>query len=52
MDKGAWQATVHGVAKSRKPLSNYHSLTEYRLNLEHHDESVSCSVMSNPFATP
>ena len=28
MDGGAWQATVHGVAKSRTPLSNFtHSLT-------------------------
>ena len=24
MDKGAWQATVHGVAKSRTHLSNQH----------------------------
>ena len=23
MDKGAWQATVHGVAKSQTRLSNY-----------------------------
>ena len=23
-DRGAWQATVHGVAKSRTPLSNFH----------------------------
>ena len=23
MDRGAWQATVHGVAKSRTRLSNY-----------------------------
>ena len=52
MDKGAWQATVHGVAKSQKPLSDYHSLTECRLNLEHHHESVICSVVSNTFATP
>ena len=22
MDRGAWQATVHGIAKSRAPLSN------------------------------
>ena len=22
MDRGAWQATVHGVEKSRTPLSN------------------------------
>ena len=26
MDRGAWQATVRGVAKSRTWLSNYHSL--------------------------
>ena len=24
MDRGAWQATVHGVAKSRTRLSNFH----------------------------
>ena len=41
-----------GVAKSQKPLSDYHSLTECRLNLEHHHESVICSVVSNTFATP
>ena len=27
MDRGAWQATVHGVAKSWTWLSNFHSLT-------------------------
>ena len=27
MDKGAWHATVHGVAKSQVWLSNYHTLT-------------------------
>ena len=27
MDKGAWQATVNGVAKSQKQLSDDHSLT-------------------------
>ena len=24
MDRGTWQATVHGVAKSRKQLSDFH----------------------------
>ena len=24
MDRGAWQATVHGVAKSQTQLSNFH----------------------------
>ena len=30
MDRGAWQATVHGVAKSRTQLSDYtqHMLIE------------------------
>ena len=27
MDRGAWQATVHGVAKSQAGLSNGYSLT-------------------------
>ena len=29
MDRGAWQATVHGVAKSWTWLSNYHSLINF-----------------------
>ena len=28
MDRGAWQATVHGVTKSQTQLSDYHSLCE------------------------
>ena len=30
MDRGAWQATVHGVTKSRTQLSNFHSLHGHR----------------------
>ena len=26
MDRGAWQATVHGVAKSQKQLSDFHTM--------------------------
>ena len=26
MDRGAWQATVHGVTKHRTPLSDFHKL--------------------------
>ena len=34
MDGGAWGATVHGVAKSQKRLSNFtHSLTQAYLTL-------------------
>ena len=29
MDRGAWQATVHGVTKSQTRLSNFHSLTHF-----------------------
>ena len=28
MDRGAWQATVHGVTKSQTLLSNYHTHTQ------------------------
>ena len=27
MDRGSWQAIVHGVTKSQTGLSDYHSLT-------------------------
>ena len=30
MDRGAWQATVHGVAKSWTQLSDYHSLNSLK----------------------
>ena len=33
MDRGAWWATVHGVAKSRTPLSDQNLLTEENLLL-------------------
>ena len=29
MDRGAWWATVHGVAESQTRLSDYQSLTQY-----------------------
>ena len=32
MDKGAWQATVHGVAKSQTQLSNFHAYTDLSLD--------------------
>ena len=31
MDKGAWQATVHGVAKHWTQLRDYHSLKVHHL---------------------
>ena len=32
MDSGAWQATIHGVAKSQTGLSDFHSLKSILLN--------------------
>ena len=45
MDRGAWQAIVHGVAKSRTPLSNFHfqlrlGLEPMGLGLEHSQNPV------------
>ena len=33
MDKGAWQATVHGVTKSRTRLRDFHFTSPYLLLL-------------------
>ena len=34
MDRGAWQATVHGIAKSRTRLSDFHfTIDGYYINL-------------------
>ena len=32
MDRGAWWAVVHGVAKSQTPLSNTHTHTHTHTN--------------------
>ena len=34
MDRGAWQATVHGAAKSQTQLRYYHSLTQPTLEAD------------------
>ena len=36
MDRGAWQVTVHGVAKSWTILSDFHSLLHLYLNPSYH----------------
>ena len=33
MDRGVWQATVHGVAKSQTQLSDFHSI-QNSLNID------------------
>ena len=35
MDRGVWQATVHGVAKSQACLSNYQTVKSLILNPEY-----------------
>ena len=36
MDKGSWQAAVHGVTKSQTPLSNFHfHFSSYLLNISY-----------------
>ena len=50
MDKGAWQATVHGVTESQTQLSDFHFQLllgrKAAINLEEKSESVSHSVLS------
>ena len=46
MDRGAWCATVHGVAKSRTPLSNYSCTQKLsKCSLTH---GLSCSLSTWP----
>ena len=35
MDREAWRAAIHGVAKSRTRLSDFHSLTVLKLPVMH-----------------
>ena len=43
MDRGAWQATVHGVTKSRTQLNDKHT---------HHTHTSLAIVMTLPFGKP
>ena len=47
MDRGAWQATVHGVAKSRIPLSDFrfHFSTNKPRGIENHGLNSEKSVL-------
>jgi len=42
MDRGAWRAAIHGVAKSRARLSDFHSLSEYRCGASPHCRQDVC----------
>ena len=45
MDRGAWETTVHGVAQSQKPLSNFISLSCIR---EGNGNLLQCSCLEIP----
>ena len=40
MDRGAWQATVHGVTKSQTQLSDFHFLIVLKYTLEKEKDST------------
>ena len=48
MDRGAWQATVHGVAKSRTRLSNYFYFL-YVLCLQHSELAEEIELWTSDF---
>ena len=51
MDRGAWWATVHGVAKSRTQLSDFtHSL--YTVPLFHYKPKVFCNLKMKTHQCP
>ena len=43
MDTGAWRATVHGVAKSRKQLKSPNTHTQVR-EKSCHENSIPCQI--------
>ena len=50
MDRGAWKAAVHGVAKSREQLSNYPFTFHFSLSCigEGNGNPLQCSCLENP----
>ena len=50
MDGGAWQATVHGVAKSRTRLSDFTFTFHFSLSYigEGNGNPLQCSCLENP----
>ena len=40
MDRGAWQATVHGIAKSQTPMSNEHTYTHTHTHIKEPNDSI------------
>ena len=47
MDRGVWQATVHGVAKSRTQLSDYHFHALFFVPSVHHFSNQNCILNKN-----
>ena len=48
MDGGAWQAAVHGVAKSRTRLSNFPFTSHFSCIGEGNGDPLQCSCLENP----
>ena len=48
MDRGAWWAAVHGVAKSRTRLSNFTFTFHFHALEEGHGNPLQCSCLENP----
>ena len=53
MDRGAWQATVHGVAKSQTGLSDFHLFCLKQMsNYESQNYLQDCCVLSSGLRKP
>ena len=52
MDRGAWWATVHGVARSRTRLSDLHSGTQRHLTTVHSHCYAVLTVIHLPSFSP
>ena len=46
MDRGAWYAAVHGVAKGQTPLSNF--IFTFHFHAEGNGSLLQCSCLENP----
>ena len=50
MDRGAWWAAVHGVARSRKLLSDFTFTFHFRALEKENGNPLQCSCLENPRA--
>ena len=50
-DRGAWQATIHGIAKSQTWLSDFHSTQHWRWKSSHYNISFLTEFLINFYQT-